>query len=270
MEHVLHVEIQLPVIGLGTWDLRGDACVAAVRSAIELGYRHIDTARHYANEAEVGIGLRRSGVPRDEVFVTTKLLPGHERRASVRPCVEASLQDLGLDHVDLLLIHWPNPDVPVEETVSAMADLQRAGLVRFLGVSNFGPSLLRSARTVAPLFTNQIEYHPYLAQAKVIAETRGTGAIVTAYRPLMKGRVGNDPVLRDLAAAHDVTPEQVTLRWLIQQSGVVAIPKATSAAHQRANLEVFGFELDDEEMAAIFALNQGLRLTRGDGVVWEA
>lgn len=269
MQHVVHAGVELPAIGLGTWDLRGDACVGAVASALDLGYRLIDTARSYENEAEVGTALRRSGVPRDDLFVTTKLLPGQEHAASVRPCLEGSLAALGLDHVDLLLIHWPNDDVPVEETVSAMADLQRAGLVRHLGVSNFGPTLLRRAGLVAPLFTNQVEYHPYLAQTRVLAAARDIGALVTAYRPLMKGRVSDDPVLRSIAATHGATPEGVALRWLIQQPGVVTIPKAALAAHQRANLAVFEFELDDEEMAAIFALERGLRLTRGDTVVWE-
>lgn len=270
MQHVVrHAGVDLPVIGLGTWNLRGDACAAAVENALDLGYRHLDTARSYDNEAEVGLGLRRSGVPREEVFVTTKLLEGHEGAAQVRPCVEGSLAALGLDDVDLLLIHWPNPQVPVEETVSAMVDLQRAGLVRHIGVSNFGPSLLERARAVAPLFTNQVEYHPYLLQTTVLEATRGVGALLTAYRPLMKGRVADDPVLREVADAHGVTPEQVTLRWLIQQPGVVAIPKAASAAHQRANLEVFDFELDDAAMDAIFALERGLRLTRGDAANWE-
>ncbi len=269
MHTIEHHGSQVPVLGLGTWELRGQACTNAVERALGLGYRHLDTAQGYDNEAEVGEGLRRSGVARDEVFLTTKLRPRNYRAADVRRSTEASLEALGVGHVDLLLMHWPNPGVPLEETLGAMRDLQGRGLVRHLGVSNFAPSLLRSAHELAEVFTNQVEYHPFLSQAVLLREAERLDHLLTAYSPLARTLVTAEPVLREIGAAHGKTPAQVTLRWLIQQPRVVAIPKAASETNQRQNLAIFDFALAADEMAAIHALDRHERLVDDMDTDWE-
>jgi len=260
---------QVPVIGLGTWELRGEQCVSAVERALALGYRHLDTAQGYFNEAEVGLGLQRSGVARDEVFLTTKVRPRNYRAADVRSSTEASLQALGVDHVDLLLMHWPSRDVPLEETLGALRDLQGRGLVRHVGVSNFAPSLLRQACELAEIFTNQVEYHPFLSQAALLREAERQDHLLTAYSPVARGRVADDPVLQEIGAAHGKTPGQVALRWLIQQPRVVVIPKAASEANQRRNIDIFDFTLSPDEMAAVHALDRGERLVDDMDIDWE-
>ncbi len=269
MERIDHHGSSVPVLGLGTWELRGAACVAAVERALSLGYRHLDTAQGYDNEQHVGEGLRRSGIPREEVFVTTKLRPSHCRAADVRRSTEQSLRALGMEHVDLLLIHWPNPEVPLEETLGAMRDLQDRGLVRHVGVSNFPPSLVRRAHELAELFTNQVEYHPFLSQSALLREAERCDHLLTAYSPLARGLVDADPLLREIGADHGKTPGQVALRWLIQQPRVLAIPKAAREAHQRENLEIFDFELSLDEMAAIGGLDRDERLVDDMDLDWE-
>ena len=269
MRSIDHHGSQVPVLGLGTWELRGQACVEAVERALTLGYRHLDTAQGYYNEAEVGAGLRRSGVPRDQVFLTTKVRPRNYRSGDVRSSTEASLAALGVDHVDLLLMHWPSRDVPLEETLGAMRDLRDRGLVRHLGVSNFAPSLLRRAHELAEVFTNQVEYHPFLSQTVLLREAERLDHLLTAYSPVARGKVDEDPVLQEIGAAHGKTPGQVALRWLIQQPRVLAIPKAASEANQRRNIEIFDFTLSDDEMAAIHALDRDERLVDDMDVDWE-
>lgn len=269
MQTIQHHGTDVPVLGLGTWQMRGDRCTEGVERALRLGYRHIDTAQGYLNEREVGEGLRRSGVPRDEVFLTTKLRPRNFRKGDVARSTEASLAALGIDTVDLLLMHWPNPDVPLEETLGAMRDLQDRGLVRHVGVSNFPPSLAERACELTEIFTNQVEYHPYLSQEALLRQARRLDYLVTAYSPLAQGRVADDPVLQEIGAAHRKTPGQVALRWLVQQPLVLAIPKAASTDNQRANVDIFDFELSDDEMAAVTALDRGERLTDDMNVDWE-
>ena len=269
MHSIEHHGSRVPVLGLGTWELRGDACVAAVESALALGYRHLDTAQGYFNEAEVGAGLRRSNVPRDEVFLTTKVRPRNYRHRDVVRSTEESLAALGVDHVDLLLMHWPNREVPLEETLGAMRDLRDRGLVRHIGVSNFAPTLLRQACELAEVFTNQVEYHPFLSQQALLREAERLELLLTAYSPIARGRVSDDPVLQEIGAAHGKTPGQVALRWLIQQPRVLAIPKAASEANQRANIEIFDFTLSADEMARIHALDRGERLVDDMDVDWE-
>ncbi|MBW6455961.1 MAG: aldo/keto reductase [Trueperaceae bacterium] len=259
----------VPALGLGTWELRGDACTRAVEHALALGYRHIDTAQGYDNEAEVGTGLRRSGVPREEVFLTTKVRPRHFRRDDLLRSTEASLAALGVDVVDLLLLHWPNPEVPLEETLLALHEARERGLTRHVGVSNFPPSLLLRALAAGPTLTDQVEYHPFLAQGKLLALAEAHDLLLTAYAPVARGRVLDDPTLRDIGARHGKGPAQVALRWLLQQPRVVAIPKAASPENRAANLDVFDFELDDEEMRRIFGLASGKRLVDDPRVDWE-
>jgi len=259
----------VPALGLGTWELRGDACTRAVEHALALGYRHIDTAQGYDNEAEVGTGLRRSGVPRDEIFLTTKVRPRHFRHDDLLQSTEASLAALGVDVVDLLLLHWPNPDVPLEETLLALHEARDRGMARHVGVSNFPPSLLRHSLATGPTLTDQVEYHPFLGQGKLLALAEEHDLLITAYSPVARGRVQGDPTLRAIGERHGKGPAQVALRWLLQQPRVVAIPKAASAEHQAANLDVFDFELDEDEMGRIFGLARGERLVDDPAMDWE-
>ncbi|HEV2777000.1 MAG TPA: aldo/keto reductase [Solirubrobacteraceae bacterium] len=251
--------IEIPKLGLGTWQLSGDACVEAVRDAIELGYRHIDTARAYGNEAQVGQGLHDSGRNRGEIFLTTKLWYTELSAIGVHDQVEQSLRELRTEYIDLLLIHWPNRRVPVAETLAAMLDARDAGRVRHLGVANFPSAMLREALEHAPLVCNQIEYHPYLAQPQVLEVVRDHGLMATAYSPLAQGAVLHDPTLGEIAEAHDRTAAQVALRWLLDQPQVAAVPKASSREHRTANLDVVDFELTDEERGRIAGLHRGYR-----------
>ncbi|HVL81627.1 MAG TPA: aldo/keto reductase [Actinomycetota bacterium] len=251
---------RIPALGFGTWQLEGDVCTEAVRHALELGYRHIDTARMYANERAVGKGLRDSGVDRDEVFVVTKLWTDEMRADQVAKCVPDSLRRLGLDHLDMLLIHWPSSDVPLAETLDAMRAQQEKGRVRFLGVSNFPPGLLKEALDLADIVCNQVEYHPYLAQDELLAMAREHELTLTAYSPLARGRVHRDMTLRRIADRHGVTPAEVVLRWLIQQPYVSVIPRSADPAHRQANLAALRIRLDADEMRRISALGRDQRL----------
>jgi len=262
--------VAVPALGLGTWELNGADCVGAVEHALALGYRHIDTAQGYNNEEYVGEGLQRSDVPRDEIFLVTKVKPSNFRRDRVLSSTRESLSKLRTDYVDLLLMHWPNPEVPLEETLGAFAELREQGAVRQFGVSNFPSKLVDEAQAVTRIFANQVEYHPYLGQETLLAQARAQDVLLTAYSPIAQGKVLGDTVLEEIGEAHGKNPVQVTLRWLVQQDHVVAIPKAGSAKNRVANLEIFDFELSDAEMARIFALNRGERLVApADGPDWD-
>ena len=249
----------MPALGFGTWQLEGKNCEVGVRHALELGYRHIDTAQMYGNEEEVGRALADSDVDRDDVFLTTKLVPGSLAPDRVGPATEESLRRLGTDRVDLLLIHWPSTDVALEATVAALRRMQERGRARHLGVSNFPPALLRAAAREAPLLTDQVEYHPLLTQDALLAQCRELGIALTAYSPLAKGAVLGEVELKEIAEAHGRTVAQVALRWLVQQDGVAAIPKSADPERREENLAVFDFALTDEEMARIAALNRDER-----------
>jgi diketogulonate reductase-like aldo/keto reductase len=244
----------MPALGFGTWDLTGRACRQGVADAIEIGYRHVDTARMYRNEREVGQGLRDAGVDRSEVFAVTKLYEDELRPESVGPCVGDSLDRLGTEWIDLLLIHWPNKSVPAADTLAAMLAERDAGRVRHVGVSNFGAAELESALAAAPVLTNQIRFSPYDDTRRQVEVARRAGVITTAYTPIAKGRVTREPAIARIAERHGKTPVQVTLRWLVQQPLVAAIPKAATGAHRRENFDIFDFELSGDEMAAIGGL----------------
>ncbi|HEX6840215.1 MAG TPA: aldo/keto reductase [Stellaceae bacterium] len=252
---------RVPALGLGTWQLSGRGCFEAVRHALDLGYRHIDTAQMYGNETEVGWAVRESGL-RDQIFLTTKLAPGNYAAAAVTRSTEESLRRLATDHVDLLLIHWPTGEVPLGETLDALAALRRAGKTRYIGISNFNVALLEEAvdTHAADLLCNQVEYHPYLSQRAVLAAVRRRGLMLTAYSPLARGRVQRDAALSAIGRAYGKSPAQVALRWLLDQDGVAAIPKASSRAHLAANLAVFDFTLSAAERAQIDALREGYRV----------
>jgi len=251
---------RIPKLGLGTWQNTGPTCTETVRTALELGYRHVDTAQAYDNEAAVGEGIAAADVDRDDIFLTTKVWRSNLHHEDVVTSVEESLDDLGVDSVDLLLIHWPHPRVPVAETLGAMAQLRDRGLVNHLGVSNFTRSQLASARAAvdAPIVADQVLYHPYKDQSKLREYCVDAGIALTAYSPLARGRVLDDDTLVQIGEHHDKSAAQVALRWLVQQDGVVAIPKSTSRAHLTANLAVFDFELSDGEMARIDSLDADL------------
>src|ERR1700674_866759 len=245
----------IPIIGLGTWELRGNTCARIVEQALRLGYRHVDTARMYGNEREVGEGLRAAGVPRKEVFVTTKVWPTDFAPGDLERSAKDSLKELRLSEVDLLLLHWPNPSVPLADTLGALCQVKQVRLARHIGVSNFTVTLIEQAARLAaePLVTDQIEYHPYLDQSKVIAACRRRGMSVTAYSPVARGRTAQDRVLERIGRAHGKTAAQVSLRWLVQQ-GIVVIPRSSKPQRLAENLAIFEFELTAAEMNQIAAL----------------
>lgn len=249
-------KLHVPAIGLGTWQSEHDECVRAVRTAIDKGYRHIDTAARYRNEAAVGEGIRQSGIARAALFVTTKVWWTELHAPAFRLSVERSLSELRLDYVDLLLIHWPNPGIPLEETLGAMADAHRDGLARSIGVSNFPVAWLERAVALSPvpLSVNQCEYHPYLNQDKVLAACAKHGLTFVAHTPLGSGRLLGDLSIARIAARHGKTPAQILLRWLIQQPGVAAVPKSTNPHRIGDNIDVFDFSLSDDDMRRIGGL----------------
>lgn len=247
---------RIPLLGLGTWELRGRTCARIVEQALRLGYRHIDTAAMYDNEAEVGEGLRASHVRREEVFVTTKVWHTHFSSPALERSAKESLTRLRLDHVDLLLLHWPNPQVPLAETLGALNKVKRAGLTRHIGVSNFTVRLVEEAVRLSaePLVCNQIEMHPFIDQSKVIAACRKHGLAVVAYCPLARGRASDNAVLAEIGKTHGKSAAQVCLRWLVQQD-IVVIPRSSKVEHLSANAAIFDFTLTEEEMARIAALS---------------
>ena len=262
----------LPALGFGTWSLSGSRCREMVCCAIELGYRHIDTATIYGNEVEVGQGIAASGISRDEIFLVTKVWTNNLRFKAVLASAEESLRRLDTDYIDLLLVHWPTRSVPLSETLDAMSELRSRGQIRHVGVSNFNVALMREAIEVhgVKLLANQVEYHPYLSQNRVLDYARSRGMTVTAYSPVAKGRVNRDATLQRIGKKHGKSPAQVALRWLIEQDAVSAIPKAGAPAHCRANIEIFDFELDDEDRNEIDALPKQNRITdMSSGYAWD-
>ncbi len=250
----------VPALGLGTWQLTGAACREGVAHALGLGYRHVDTAQDYGNEADVGRGLRDASVGRDEVFLTTKVAPPNLAPQHVRASVKESLRKLQTEYVDLLLVHWPAGAFEMGPTLGAFQEMQEEGKTRQIGVSNFTPALLDEAMERARLFCLQAEYHPLLDQHVLIERCRAGGLLFTAYSPLARGRLFDDERLQTIAEAHGKTAAQVVLRWHVQQEHVAAIPKASTAEHRAANFDIFDFELSTDEMRGIFALRRGERL----------
>lgn len=246
---------RIPLIGLGTWELRGRTCARVVEQALRLGYSHIDTAEIYENERDVGEGLHAAGVRRNDVFVTTKIWPSHFAPRELERAARECLARLRLSDVDILLLHWPNPQVPLSETIGALCKVKRDGLARHIGISNFTVALIEDAVKLSsePLVCDQIEYHPFLDQSKVIAACRAHGMAVVAYSPIARGAVRNDRVLARIAAAHKKTAVQVCLRFLVQQD-VVVIPRTSKLERLSENAAIFDFKLSDEDMNEIAAL----------------
>src|ERR1700735_1466174 len=235
-----------PAVGLGTWELRGRACARLVEQALRLGYRHIDTAQIYENEREVGEGLRASKVKGDAIFVTTKVWTTHFAPNDLERSTKESLARLRLAEVDLLLLHWPNPQVPLAETLGALAHVKKLGMSRHIGVSNFTVALIDEAVAACPepLVCDQVEYHPYLDQTKVKEACARHGMALVAYSPVAKGRVKSDTTLMRIGQAHGKTAAQVCLRWLVQQN-VCAIPRTSRIERLSENIDIFDFALSD-------------------------
>ncbi len=248
---------QIPAVGYGTMLFpEPERAVELIVSSLECGYRHIDTARKYGSEEWVGEGIRASGLPRKDIWVTTKVTEENAKADDFTRSVDTSLKALGLDYVDLLLIHWPQPKVPLEETLGALAKARREGLAKNIGVSNFTVPLLDEAvgKCPEPLFTNQIEYHAYIRQDKIIAACGRHGLLVTCHVPLARGAVLKDPVIRDVAKSHGKTAAQVALKWLVQQPDMVVVPRALEYSEITENIDIFDFELSENEMNQISGL----------------
>lgn len=253
----------IPLIGLGTWKLYGKECRETVEKALELGYRHIDTADSYENHQEVGQAIK--SLPREQIFLTTKIWIDDLEPESVKKAFPRFLEELDVDYVDLLLIHWPNPSVDLAKTVEAMISFKEKGLVRLLGVSNFSRNDLNTiASYLSQIETNQIEFHPYLQRKELVKDCLEKGIGVTAYRPVARGAFETDTNLQNIAHKYGKSPSQVVLRWIVQQ-GFPAIPKAASTQHLKDNFNIFDFHLDDNDMKEISALDCGKRFCAPDG-----
>ncbi|MEH6433955.1 2,5-didehydrogluconate reductase DkgB [Massilia sp. DD77] len=266
--------MHMPQLGLGTFRLQGQQAIDSVRNGLELGYRHIDTAQIYGNEAEVGQALAESGVARDEVFVTTKIWTEHLAAGKLGASLKESLRKLRLERVDLTLVHWPSPGAaaPVAETMGALLAAREAGLTGAIGISNFPVALMReaiAAAGAANIATNQVEFHPYLQNRALAAFAREAGIHLTAYMPLAYGKVMDDPVIAAIAARNKATPAQVSLAWLLAK-GHAVIPSSTRRAHLASNLEASALALAPEDLAALDALDRGERLVSPDfGPQWD-
>jgi len=269
----LHTQgINLPRLGLGTYRMQGNACRAAVESALGLGYRHIDTAEMYGNEEAVGAAIAASGVARKDLHVTTKVW--HENLApdAIRKAFDASLTKLRLDHIDLYLVHWPSKVMNLAAVFETLETLKAGGFVRAIGVCNFNLALLRKAvdEIKAPIACNQIEYHAMLDQTPVRSYLAKTSIPLVAYAPLAQGRAAANETLIAIARKHGATPAQVALKWLLDQDGVAAIPKASRAESQQANLDALKLKLDDEDWKAIAALPKDKRFVNpGFAPAWD-
>ncbi len=250
--------MDMPLLGLGTWPLAGDQARRTVRLALELGYRHVDTAQMYGNEAEVGAGLREAGVPRDEVFVTTKIHQDRFTEGTALESARASVEAIGLGPVDLILCHWPPRGVAPAQVAEELAAMRDEGLTRHIGVSNFNVSQMREAAAAAPILTNQVEFHPLLDQSRLLAAAREIGVTLTAYRPILRGEALRLPAVRAIAAETGRNPAAVVLRWIIQQ-GVHAICMSTSRERLAGNQEALDFSLSEDQMARITALTSANR-----------
>lgn len=252
--------VSVPALGFGTWQLTGDDARHSVEHALSIGYRHVDTAQMYGNEAEVGAGLATSGVPRGDVFLTTKVWRDRVAPARLGPSVDESLRALGTDYVDLLLLHWPVREIELEAQLAALVAVREAGKARLVGVSNYPAAMLRDALELVPdLAVDQVEYHVLLGQDRLLDAVRQRGLVLTAYSPLAQGETLADATVREIAAARGVGPAQVALAWLLGQDRVTAIPKAGSDAHRASNLAAADLTLTGEERARLDALPKDRR-----------
>lgn len=264
----------IPQLGFGTFRMPEQEVLSILPKALAAGFTHVDTAQIYENEAAVGAAIRQSGVARESIFLTTKVWVANYAKGSFAASVEESLRKLKTDHVDLLLLHWPNDAVPLEVQIAELNAVRDRGLTKHIGVSNFNTALMAEAvrLSATPLATNQVEYHPYLDQAKVLDAAEAHGMALTAYFAMADGKVPNEPLLKEIGLAHGKSAAQVALRWLIQQPGVVALTKTASENRLAENLALFDFALTPDDMARIHALARpDGRIVSPDGLapVWD-
>jgi 2,5-diketo-D-gluconate reductase B len=254
--HVIEANgAKIPVLGLGTWQLNDRVGSRITEQALKLGYRHLDCALVYGNEREVGEGLHASGVKREDIFITTKVPHTELAPLNLERAVKQSLKNLRVSDVNLLLVHWPNPQIPLAETMGAMCKMKREGYARHIGISNFTVALVDEAVKLSsePIVTNQIEWHPYLDEEKVRAACKRHGISVTAYCPIARGRAGGDEVLTRIGKTHGKSAGQVSLRWLIQK-GAIVIPRTSKVERLSENMAIFDFELSADDMANVDSL----------------
>jgi 2,5-diketo-D-gluconate reductase B len=247
---------KIPVLGLGTWQLTGKRCIDIVEKALELGYRHIDTAEIYENQSEIGKAIKYFN--RSEIFLTSKVWTNHLHYDDVMEACDRTLKELNTDYLDLYLIHWPSMSVPFEETFKALEELVADGKVKSVGVSNFTINHLKEALEVAknPITVDQVEFHPYLYQKGLLEFCNKNGLVLTAYSPLGRGSIPRDETIRKIADKYNKTPAQVCLRWCLQK-GVVVIPKSGSEEHLKENLDIFDWNISKEDMKRIDSLDKG-------------
>ena len=272
MEQLQTQGISLPRLGLGTYRMQGDACRAAVESAIALGYRHIDTAEMYGNEEAIGAAIAASNVARKDLHITTKVWNENLAPDAMRRAFDASLKKLRLDQIDLYLVHWPAPNMNLTSMFETLMKLKQEGRTRAIGVANFNIALLKKVveEIKAPIACNQIEYHVMLDQTKVARYLAAKSIPLVAYAPLAQGRAASDETLISIGRKHRASAAQVALKWLLDQDGVAAIPKASRAESQRANLDALKLKLDDEDRKAIAALPKDKRFVNpGFAPAWD-
>lgn len=258
--------VEVPEIGLGTHRLIGREGENTIKLALNLGYRHIDTAQSYKNEREVGEAIKRSHVDREEIFLSTKIWHTHLEKDDVLKIAENSLREMDTPYVDLLMVHWPNPEVNIEKTMEAFLSLRDQGKALNIGVANFPLKLLKEVNEelAAPIFCNQVEYHPFLSQFDLLDYTAEQDILFTAYSPLAQAQVMENPLLQKLGEKYGKSPAQIALRWLIEQEQVVAIPKASTEEHLKENINVFDFELEDDDFYAIDDIPKDNRIINPD------
>ncbi|MFP3455217.1 aldo/keto reductase [Psychrobacter sp. SIMBA_152] len=269
-------QANIPILGLGTWQSTGQDCVDVVKKALEMGYEHIDTAQAYGNEKEVGEGIRQSGVARDKFFLTTKIFPDDMKFEPEKLVAAAkrSLEDLGTDYVDLLLLHWPDDRVPLSETIPALCELQKQGLTRHIGVSNFNIANIIEAKKYAdvPIVVNQVEFHPFIKQNTLQTFLNNHHILLEAYSPLARGDVFDNEVIKEIADKHNVTPAQISLAWILSDKHRVAIPKTSNPDHLQGNLDAIKVELSADELEKIgnLASSDGRKIEHPDySPVWD-
>ena len=257
MNYIQLHDIDVPRLGFGTWQLKGDDCTNAVETALATGYRHIDTAQAYGNEEYVGEGIRQSSVARDDIFLTTKIFRDQfETTSTATKSIDESLRKLQTDQVDLLLVHWPFKEYSIEHMLAPLLKAQDDGKTRLIGVSNFTIAQMEEADKISGgrVCLNQVEYHPMLNQQPLIDWTASHGWGITAYSPLGRGEAMNNDTIRNIAKSHGKSPSQIILRWMMQHNNVLAIPKSSSEDHIKSNFDIWDFELSEAEMQQIKVL----------------
>ncbi len=256
---------QMPLLGLGTWQLRGQECIDSVKEALDIGYNHIDTADGYDNHQAVGKGIKESGVDREELFITSKIKPENLHYDDIKSDAQRFLDELDIEYLDLILIHWPSKNIPLEESLKAFKEVKEEGLAKNIGVSNFTINHLKDAMEIEPglVAVNQVEFHPTLYQKELLDFCQDNGIVLTAYSPLARGEVFENKVIKELAEKYDKSASKLTLKWMIEKD-VVAIPKASSREHLEANFDLFDWELPAEAEEKMDQLNEDNRLIDPD------